>query len=251
MLFNSLSYAIFLPVVCIVYYLLPHRMRWAALLAFSLHFFMSWNPRLIPLILFTTLVSWSGALALDHLRRRRARQAVVVAGSALCLAVLFFFKYYDFAADSLQGLFGLLGIPLAPPTLSLLLPVGVSFYTFQTLSYLIDVWRGDLSPERIYLTNIERINRFAEKMARRGVTVVFAFAPLDELAVTGSAEETAAFGRAVTEALEIPVILDLPTALLPGAYFYDSNNHLTSAGAQINIQNLIDGLREVLADEAQ
>ena len=109
----------------------------------------------------------------------------------------------------------------------------------------------DLSPERIYLTNIEQINRFAEKMARRGVTVVFAFAPLDELAVTSSAEETAAFGRAVTEALEIPVILDLPTALLPGAYFYDSNNHLTSAGAQINTQNLIDGLREVLADEAE
>lgn len=148
MLFNSLSYAIFLPVVCVVYYLLPHRMRWAALLAFSLYFYMSWNPRLILLILFTTLVSWSGALALDHLRRRRARQAVVVAGSALCLAVLFFFKYYDFAADSLQGLFGLLGIPLAPPTLSLLLPVGISFYTFQTLSYLIDVWRGDLAPER-------------------------------------------------------------------------------------------------------
>ena len=92
---------------------------------------------------------------------------------------------------------------------------------------------------------------FTKGIWKENPVLVLLLGTCPTLAVTSSAEETAAFGRAVTEALEIPVILDLPTALLPGAYFYDSNNHLTSAGAQINTQNLIDGLREVLADEAE
>lgn len=148
MLFNSLSYAVFLPAVCIVYYLLPHRLRWAALLAFSLYFYMSWNPRLILLILFTILVSWSCGLVLSRLRHKTARRLVVGVGVGLCLAVLFFFKYYDFAAQSLQSLCGLAGFSLSVPALHLMLPVGISFYTFQTLSYVIDVYRGDLVPER-------------------------------------------------------------------------------------------------------
>ncbi len=148
MLFNSLDYAVFLPAVCVVYYLLPHRLRWAALLAFSLYFYMSWNPRLILLILFTILVSWSAGLCLARLQRAAARRLVLGVGVGLCLAVLFFFKYYDFAAGSLRDLLGLAGLSLSLPTLRLMLPVGISFYTFQTLSYVIDVYRGDLPPER-------------------------------------------------------------------------------------------------------
>lgn len=148
MLFNSLSYAVFLPVVCIVYYLLPHRMRWAVLLVFSLYFYMSWNPQLILLILFTILVSWSASLILSRLGGQAARRMVVGIGVGLCLSVLFFFKYYDFAAESLRSLLGLSGLSLSLPTLKLMLPVGISFYTFQTLSYIIDVYRGDLPAER-------------------------------------------------------------------------------------------------------
>ncbi len=104
----------------------------------------------------------------------------------------------------------------------------------------------DLSPERIYAENLERINRFAKKMSRRGVTVLFAFAPTDRLAVVSSGEKTQAFAQAVGDALEIPVMLPLSKALMGGEYFYDSNNHLTTEGAQINTQNLIAGLREQL-----
>lgn len=104
----------------------------------------------------------------------------------------------------------------------------------------------DFSPERLYTENLERINRFAEKMKRRKITVLFAFAPADRLAVVSDEEETADFAQGVEELLEIPVILPLSKAMMEGAYFYNSNNHLTTEGAQINTQNLIDGIRTAL-----
>ena len=104
----------------------------------------------------------------------------------------------------------------------------------------------DLSPDGLYAENLNRINRFAEKMSRRGITVFFAFAPTDRLAVVSGEEETAAFAQAVEDALEVPVILPLSEALMEGKYFYNSNNHLTTEGALINTQNLIDGLRAQL-----
>lgn len=104
----------------------------------------------------------------------------------------------------------------------------------------------DFSPERLYAENLERINRFAEKMERRKITVLFAFAPADRLAVVSDEEETADFAQGVEELLEIPVILPLSKAMMEGAYFYNSNNHLTTEGAQINTQNLIDGIRTAL-----
>lgn len=104
----------------------------------------------------------------------------------------------------------------------------------------------DFSPERLYAENLERINRFAEKMERRKITVLFAFAPADRLAVVSDEEETADFAQRVEELLEIPVILPLSKAMMEGEYFYNSNNHLTTEGAQINTQNLIDGIRTAL-----
>ena len=104
----------------------------------------------------------------------------------------------------------------------------------------------DFSPERLYAENLERINRFAEKMERREITVLFAFAPADRLAVVSDEEETADFAQRVEELLEIPVILPLSKAMMEGEYFYNSNNHLTTEGAQINTQNLIDGIRTAL-----
>ena len=103
-----------------------------------------------------------------------------------------------------------------------------------------------LQKENIYEKNIRRINRFAREMKKRGVTVVFAFAPLDILAVQTNAQQNADFAAAVEEKLEIPVIVGMDKALMEGRYFYDSNNHLTSEGAAINTANLIQGLRPYL-----
>lgn len=148
MLFNSLSYAVFLPLVCLFYFVLPHKYGWAVLLAFSCYFYMSWNPELIVLIFFTTLVSWGAALGLERCTSSRGRKAILTVGVALCLATLFFFKYFNFVSESISAFFRLFGLSLTPPVLHLILPVGISFYTFQTLSYIVDVYRGDLPAER-------------------------------------------------------------------------------------------------------
>lgn len=83
MLFNSLAYAVFLPLAVLVYFLLPYRWRWAALLGFSYYFYMSWNPELIVLILFTTAVSWICALAVERFRRPTLRKAALWGGVGL------------------------------------------------------------------------------------------------------------------------------------------------------------------------
>ncbi len=147
MLFNSLTYAVFLPLAVLVYFLLPPRWRWVALLGFSYYFYMSWNPELIVLILFTTAVSWLAALAVEHARRPALRRAALWGGVGLCLACLFFFKYFNFFSQNVTALLQVVGLPLQPTTLDLVLPVGISFYTFQTLSYVVDVYRGDLKAE--------------------------------------------------------------------------------------------------------
>lgn len=103
-----------------------------------------------------------------------------------------------------------------------------------------------LSPDVIYEKSLAQINRFSAKMERRGVTVFFAFAPADQLAVVSSEEEAGDFAQQIEESLEIPAILPLSDALMEGRYFYNSNNHLTTEGALINTQNLIDGLRAQL-----
>ena len=103
-----------------------------------------------------------------------------------------------------------------------------------------------LAPENIRGKTIRQINRFAAKMEKRGVTVLYAFAPYAKLAVATTPDQAAAYGQAITDRLDIPVILTLEQAAFDGEYMYDSNNHLTTAGAAINTQNLIDGLRPYL-----
>lgn len=148
MLFNSFAYAVFLPLAFACHWLTPQKARWAVLLAFSYYFYMSWNPELVVLILFTTFVSWLAALLVEKAPDPRGKKAVLWVGVGLCLACLFFFKYFNFAFASITALAALLGFAPQPFTLSLVLPVGISFYTFQTLSYIVDVYRGEMPAER-------------------------------------------------------------------------------------------------------
>ena len=147
MLFNSLAYVALLPLACLCYYLAPPRRRWAVLLVFSYWFYMSWNARLVLLILFTTAVSYAAARLLEKTARPGLRRLYLGAGVGLCLGCLFLFKYFTFFWQQLAVLGGALGIPVRQPAFSLLLPVGISFYTFQTLSYVIDVYRGRMAAE--------------------------------------------------------------------------------------------------------
>lgn len=148
MLFNSLQYAVFLPVVFAVYWLLPHKYRWMLLFAASYYFYMSWNVKYVVLILFTTTVSYFAARFIektDDLKKKKTLLSIALVSS---LGVLFVFKYFDFFVTSFCDLMAKMSIPANPKTLGLLLPVGISFYTFQTLSYVIDVYRGNSKAEK-------------------------------------------------------------------------------------------------------
>lgn len=148
MLFNSWQFAVFLPLVFFVYYALHHKYRWMWLLAVSYFFYMYWNPKLVVLISGTTLISYFCAIKVEETADRRGKKGWMLFGVLSSLLVLFFFKYFNFFAESVESVFRLLNLPVKDITLNLILPVGISFYTFQTLSYVIDVYRGDLKAER-------------------------------------------------------------------------------------------------------
>ncbi len=150
MLFNSMAYAIFLPLVFILYWCIPSKIRWILLLGASYYFYISWNPRYVVLIAFTTVVSYLCALALEKVSALHLRRIIVFSALVLCLGVLFVFKYYNFALNTISHF-----VSIEPKYLDFLLPVGISFYTFQTLSYVIDVYRKEIKAEKhfgIYAT---------------------------------------------------------------------------------------------------
>jgi alginate O-acetyltransferase complex protein AlgI len=148
MLFNSYQYILFLPLVVLLYYLLPQRFRWILLLLASYYFYMSWEVTYALLILFTTgynffLSSWMHRQSVKH-KRKIALLSVFIVN----LGLLFFFKYFHFLTDSLAIIIEPFGLDFKSPTLKVLLPVGISFYTFQTLSYMIEVYYGRQEPEK-------------------------------------------------------------------------------------------------------
>jgi len=141
--------------VTAVCFMLPHRARWVWLLIVSYYFYMCWNARYALLIALSTLITYiSGLLLLraeslpDPVRRTRRKKLWVSLSFASNLSILFCFKYFDFFLDSLSALLALGGISLRPPGSGIVLPVGISFYTFQALSYTVDVYRGEVEPER-------------------------------------------------------------------------------------------------------
>lgn len=148
MIFNSLQYALFLPLVVILYYILPQRFRWVFLLAASYFFYMSFDARYALLLLVSTVITYFTALLLRRTQNRGQKLLCLVTCLAVNLGILFVFKYFNFFNEMLADAVRLFGLRYQPSKLSLVLPVGISFYTFQTLGYLIDVYKGKSEPER-------------------------------------------------------------------------------------------------------
>jgi alginate O-acetyltransferase complex protein AlgI len=147
MFFNSPEFLLFFTVVTIAFFALPHRFRWIMLLIASYFFYMCWNASYGLLILFTTLVVYLAAILMEK-RPKGQKKMILATGLILCLGVLFVFKYYNFFAQSMQGFFGLVHIDSRIPLLQFILPAGISFFTFQSIGYAIDVYRGEREPER-------------------------------------------------------------------------------------------------------
>jgi alginate O-acetyltransferase complex protein AlgI len=147
MLFNSLHFAVFFPVVTGLYFALPHRLRWLLLLVASCYFYMAFVPIYILILGFTIVVDYfAGILIADSAGRTRRR--FLILSLVANIGVLAVFKYYNFFVSSLTAASGALGSPFALPLLSLLLPIGLSFHTFQAMSYTIEVYRGRQPAER-------------------------------------------------------------------------------------------------------
>src|SRR5438270_5162049 len=142
MLFHTFTFLLFYLVVFAVYWSLRgHRARLAWLLAASAYFYASWNPWLLGLITFSASVDYAAALVLERLRSPRSRRLVLLLSVGTNLGLLAFFKYVNFFLDTLADAGGLFGLPLRRPALEVVLPLGISFYTFEAISYVVAVYR--------------------------------------------------------------------------------------------------------------
>ena len=148
MLFNSLAFLIFFPIVVMLYFSLPQRYRWTLLLVASYYFYMSWKPEYIVLIMASTIIDYTVARRLGVVTDARKRKWLLALSVVSNLGLLFAFKYFNFFSASFSQAMMSFGIPFTPLALKVLLPVGISFYTFQTMSYTIDVYRGKIKPEK-------------------------------------------------------------------------------------------------------
>lgn len=147
MLFNSVEFALFFPVVTAGYFLLPHRARWAWLLAASVYFYMCFVPKYVLILAGTILVDFVAGLLIEGSSGRR-RKGWLVLSLAANVGVLAVFKYWNFLASIGNGILDRAGNDAPIPLLGILLPIGLSFHTFQSMSYTIEVYRGAQRAER-------------------------------------------------------------------------------------------------------
>ena len=148
MLFNSLEFIIFFILVTSIYFVLPYKFRWILLLSSSYYFYGSWNAKYLILIIISTLIDYFAGIMMENEKLKQKRKKYLALSLAANLGMLFVFKYFNFFTDNLNQLFDAFALDLQISTLKVLLPVGISFYTFQTLSYTFDVYRGDRKAER-------------------------------------------------------------------------------------------------------
>ena len=166
MLFNSLIFLAFFPTTALIYFLLPKlRQRTIFLLLASYYFYMNWNPRYALLIAAATCVTYFCSLLLEKVRSPEKRKLVVAAGVVTVLSVLFTYKYLGFAAHAVSALLHALGAKMTIPEFNILLPVGISFFSFQAIGYLVDVYRGTIKAERDFVTYALFISFFPQLVA--------------------------------------------------------------------------------------
>ena len=148
MLFNSFEYLIFLPLVALIYFLLAPKYRWILLLGASYYFYMSWKAEYALLILFCTAINYFAAILIDKEESKTKKKVILTIDLVLSFGVLFVYKYLGFLTENINQALDLFNSSINLPNFEILLPVGISFFTFQTLSYTIDVYRGDTPVER-------------------------------------------------------------------------------------------------------
>ena len=161
MLFSSIPFLYyFLPVVMLIYFAVPGKMKNGVLLLFSLIFYGWGEPKLLFLMIFTIALFWGCGLAIGHAENRKGKKFWLLVSVVTSLTLLGIFKYADFFISSVNSVTG-----LSLPLLRIALPVGISFYTFQCLSYTVDVYRGDVPPQKNILSFGAYVSMFPQLIA--------------------------------------------------------------------------------------
>ncbi|MHA4808308.1 MBOAT family O-acyltransferase [Flavitalea flava] len=147
MLFNSFEFAIFFPVVTILFFLLPHRFRWLLLLLASCFFYMFFKPVYIFILIFTIIIDYFAGIWIGRQTDRKKKKRLLLLSILANVGVLAVFKYYNFVAGNLNIVINSYYSTGSIPILNILLPIGLSFHTFQAMSYTIEIYRGNQKPE--------------------------------------------------------------------------------------------------------
>lgn len=155
MSFNSIHFFIFFPIVTCIYFLIPSKVKYLWLLISSYYFYISWNPKYALLIGFSTIITYLSGLYIGYCnsisnkeKSIKLKKLCLFLSFFINLGILFLFKYYNFFLNGFNHVFSNFNFSLPLPALNLLLPVGISFYTFQALSYTVDVYRNDIPSEK-------------------------------------------------------------------------------------------------------
>lgn len=168
MIFNSISYLLFFPVVVCLYFLMPKRLKNLWLLVVSYYFYMQWNMKYALLLAGSTFITYAGGLFIERFRskgKEAPAKACLGITFALNLLILFFFKYINFAIDNINRLAGAVNVEVNLTHFDILLPVGISFYIFQALSYSMDVYRGEIKATRNILKYALFVSFFPQLVA--------------------------------------------------------------------------------------
>jgi len=168
MLFNSLDFALFLPIVFFLYWYVTNRnleLQNLLIVASSYVFYGWWDWRFLSLIFASTLLDFFVGLALRGDKRRLRQKLLLALSICINLGFLGFFKYFNFFVESISSAFSFFGTSLDTPSLNIILPVGISFYTFQTLSYSIDVYKRKLEPTRDFVAFAAFVSFFPQLVA--------------------------------------------------------------------------------------
>lgn len=171
MIFNSMQFLIFFPIVFMIYFLFPPKTRYIWLLISSYYFYMCWNPKYIFLILFSTTVTYISGIAIETVKKKNVDgkrwflKCCVAISFFLNLLVLFYFKYFEFMITNLNRFIGILGLQILVPVFDIILPVGISFYIFQALGYTMDVYRGEIEAEKNFFRYALFVSFFPQLVA--------------------------------------------------------------------------------------
>lgn len=173
MIFNSVQFLVFFPIVTAVYFILPKKIRYIWLLIASYYFYMCWNAKYAILLFLSTFVTYVCGLLIEKVKSKEweepkkkcYKKIYMISGISINLIILFVFKYYNFAIINLTRVLGFLQLDVELPEFSLILPVGISFYTFQALGYMIDVYRDEIYAEKNLLRYALFVSFFPQLVA--------------------------------------------------------------------------------------